>query len=208
LYTPLFSSYLSEPSQLVKIGNSINIINVTSGVSQGGRLFPLLFLLFNLNKCLNICNFLLFADDMKLYMSIRFDEDTISLQHDLNQFLLWFSLNGMFLNTFKCVHISFNRSKSHINSIYYINVVPLNSVNQVQDLGIILAADLFFNARINKIYGTSLRMLGFIKRKCHDFNNPLCLKVLYCSLVRSSLEFGTVLWNPNQLQFINKLEKI
>jgi hypothetical protein len=60
----------------------------------------------------------------------------------------------MFLNTYKCVHISFNRSKSHINSIYHINGIPLNYVNQVQDLGIILAADLSCNAHINKIYGT------------------------------------------------------
>jgi hypothetical protein len=51
-------------------------------------------------------------------------------------------------------------------------------------------------------------MLGFIKRTSHDFNNPICLKVLYCLLVRSSFEFGTVLWNPNQLQFISKLEKV
>jgi hypothetical protein len=141
-------------------------------------------------------------------MPIRSTEDTISLQHDLDQFSLWCSLNGMFLNTSKCVHISFNRSKFHINSIYHINGAPLHSVNQVQDLGIILTADLSFNAHIDKIYGKSLRMLGFIKRTCYDFNNPLCLKVLYCSLVRSSLEFGSILWNPNQLQFINKLEKV
>jgi hypothetical protein len=92
--------------------------------------------------------------------------------------------------------------------INFIHFLIINSVNQIQDLGIILAADLSFNAHINKIYGISLRMLGFIKRTCHDFNNLLCLKVLYCSLVRSSLKFDTVLWNPNQLQFINKLEKV
>jgi|UniRef100_A0A2S2R690 hypothetical protein len=116
-----FSSYLSKRSQLIQIGNSIsNIINVTSRVPQGGRLSPLIFLLFinDLNKCFNTYNFLLFADDMKLYMSNRSDEDTISLQHDLDQFSLWCSLNGIFLNTSKCVHISFNRSKFHINSLY------------------------------------------------------------------------------------------
>lgn len=162
--------------------NSVSkIITVTSEVPQGGYLSPLLFLFYinDLNKCFN-----------------TYTDDTISLQHDLDQFSLWCSLNGMFLNTSKCVHISFNRSKSHINSIYHINGVPLHSVNQLQDLGIILTTDLSFNAHINKIYGKSLCVLGFIKRTCYDFNNPLCLKVLYCSLVRLSLEFSTVLWNP------------
>jgi hypothetical protein len=92
--------------------------------------------------------------------------------------------------------------------MYHINGVPLNSVNQVQVIGIILVADLSFNAHINKIYETSLHILGFIKRTFHDFNNLMYLKVLYCSLVRSSHEFGTLLWNPNQLQFIKKLEKV
>jgi len=58
------------------------------------------------------------------------------------------------------------------------------------------------------IYGKSFRVLGFIKRTCHDLNNPLYLKVLYCALVRSLLEFSTVLWNPNQMYSIDKLEKV
>lgn len=31
-----------------------------------------------------------------------------------------------------------------------------------------------------------------------DFNYALCLKVLYCSIMRSGLKYGTVIWNSNQ----------
>lgn len=105
------------------------------------------------------------------------------------------------LNVFKCVSIPFNRSKSHINSQYNINGISLQFVNQVRDLGIIVSTDLSFIDHVKKLYGKSQRVLGFIKRSCQDFNDHLCIKVLYCALVRSPLEFGTVIWNPQPNAF-------
>lgn len=111
------------------------------------------------------------------------------------------------MNSSEFVYISFNHSKSHINCQYFMYGTPLYSVNQVRDLGIILS-DLSFNVHINSMYyGISLLVLGFIKRTCSYFNGALCLKVLYCLLVRSLLEFGMVLWNTNQSGLVNKLEK-
>lgn len=65
----------------------------------------------------------------------------------------------------------------------------------INDLGIILTADLSFNAHISKIYGKSLRVLDleFIKHSCLDFNDSLCIKILYCSLIKTPLEFDSVL---------------
>jgi len=34
------------------------------------------------------------------------------------------------------------------------------------------------------------------------------MKVFYCSLVRSLLEYGTVLWNTDQSSLVNKFKKI
>jgi len=126
----------------------------------------------------------------------------------LDLFSCWCSLNGMALNTYKCVCISFNRFKSHINCQYFINGTALNSVNQVRDLGIILSADLSFNAHFNSIYEKSLRVLRFIKRTYSNFNDALCMKVLYYSLVKFLLEYRSVLWNTHQSSLVNKLEKI
>lgn len=132
---------------------------------------------------------------MILYIRINSPSDTTFLQHDLDLFSSWCTLNGMTLNISKCICISFTHSKSLINRQYFVNGTALNSVTQIRDLGIILSADLSINAHINLTYGKSLRVLGFIKRTCSDFYDPLCMKVLYCSLVRSLLEYGTVLWN-------------
>lgn len=79
-------------------------------------------------------------------MPINFTNDITSLKHDLDKFSISCLLNGMSLNTSKCVCISFNSSKSHINFQYFISGISLNYVNHVQDLGIILSANLSFNA--------------------------------------------------------------
>jgi len=39
-------------------------------------------------------------------------------------------------------------------------------------------------------------MLGFVSRVCLDFNNPIALKSLYCSYVRSILDYNSVIWSP------------
>ena len=47
-----------------------------------------------------------------------------------------------------------------------------------------------------------------IKRNCSDFKNIICLKVLYCSFVRSILELSWVVWNLKQNNLVDKLDKI
>ena len=42
------------------------------------------------------------------------------------------------------------------------------------------------------------RQVGFIFKISSEFRDPLCFKALYCSLVRSLLEFASVVWSPYQ----------
>lgn len=51
-----------------------------------------------------------------------------------------------------------------------------------------------------------LRVIDFKNR--NEFKNSNHLKVLYCSLVESLLEFTSVIWNPKQYNLIDKLDKI
>jgi len=68
-----------------------SFINVTSGVPQGGHLSPILFAIFinGLNTALKHCNFLAFADDVKLFSRINSIDDYICLQSELNYLSSW-----------------------------------------------------------------------------------------------------------------------
>lgn len=49
-------------------------------------------------------------------------------------------------------------------------------------------------------------MFDFINRNTQQFKNVFFLKNVYCSLVHSSLEFGSLIWSQNLSTYINELE--
>jgi hypothetical protein len=71
-----------------------------------------------------------------------------------------------------------------------------------------LSADLSFSEHISFIYSKAIRMLGFIRRQCYDFKIIICLKILFCSIVRSNYEYGTIIWNLYQLNHISHLDNV
>jgi len=81
-------------------------------------------------------------------------------------------------------------------------------VMQIKDLGILLSNDLSLNNHINIICNKALRVFAFIRRNYSEFKNRKCIKVLYFSLVRSILEYGSVIWNPHQSNLISKMDRI
>ncbi|XP_050522268.1 uncharacterized protein LOC126894929 [Daktulosphaira vitifoliae] len=153
-------------------------------------------------------SYLCFADDVKIYSNIRTIHDSHNLQADLCRFYNWCVVNGLCLNVSKCAQITFCRKRSYELYAYNINSINLINVPHIKDLGVILSSNLSFTEHISFIYNKALRMLGFLKRNCWEFSNPICLKVLYCSLVRSIVEYGSIIWSPYQANLTNKLEKL
>lgn len=203
-------SYLVNREQSVLFGNvQSRSIRVTSGVPQGSHLGPVLFLLFINDLPLSITNsrVLLFADDVKIFLSYIDPMDSRLLQNDLDSFSHWCNVNHMVLNVNKCKHMSFSRSKL-IDRVYLLNGIRLERVNSFVDLGVLLDMKMNFNSHIitmvNKAYG----VLGFIKRWAKEFSDPYVTKQLYTSLVRPILEYGSVVWDPHYNYNINMIESV
>lgn len=203
-------SYLSGRVQRVKIDTYLSDeFDVTSGVPQGSHLGPLLFSLF-VNDLGNLLssNFLMFADDLKIFREVSSTHDILLLQNDLNIVYDWCKLNDMSLNVDKCCFMRFTRLVNSMPTEYSINNVTLTEVFVVRDLGVYLDTKLVFTEHIEKIISRANRMLGFIKRASKDFKGVFALKVLYTSLVRSILDFSNIVWSPYYQIHINRLENV
>lgn len=102
----------------------------------------------------------------------------------------------MMLNASKCSIISFSRKHSDLNFDYKIGNVILKRETVIKDLGVLLDHKLSFKQHIAYTCSKASKTLGFIFRIAKDFKNIQCLKALYCSLVRSILEYESVIWAP------------
>ena len=95
----LFSSYLSDRYQCVKVGDVYSeYASVASGVPQGSILGPLLFVIL-INDFPDVCNtslFFLYADDRKMICN-----SMPSLQSDLIACIEWSEINLIQLNAAK-----------------------------------------------------------------------------------------------------------
>lgn len=194
-----FGSYLNNRVQFVKYASSIsNVVNVPSGVPQGSHMGPLLFNIFvnDISSVITESHFLMFADDIKIFRTINSVSDGQLLQDDLNRFSQWCMDNLLDLNLNKCFEITFSGSTNTFDIPYHINGIVLKTTNEIKDLGVIFDSKLTFVKHISDITSRALRTLGFIQRNSTDLSTT-SLKILFCSLVRSILEYNSVIWSPN-----------
>lgn len=204
-------SYLSHRTQYVKIGGYISSsFGVTSGVPQGSHIGPILFILFFNDVCSSFqhCRFLMYADDLKLFTRVSCRSDCLKLQKDLYSLSLWCKNNQLKINVSKCKILRFNRRVSSIDFNYDIDAVPLQCVDQFNDLGVLFDKKLTFIPHIDSIALKGFKMLGFIKRQTYHMNDLKAISLLYCSYVRSILEYNSIIWSPSYQCHIDKLERV
>lgn len=202
-------SYLSDRTQIVRIKNHKSFpLPATSGVPQGSHLGPLLFNLFinDIGLVLKHCKFLLFADDLKIYLEIKDRSDCEKLQADLISLHCWSNKNGMSLNLNKCYSISFTRSKNPIIQNYHIGN-ELSRLNTIRDLGVLFDIKLSFIDHIHAVISRASQTLGFLLRNSKSFSIST-LRTLYVSLVQPILQYASPVWNPFYHNHINNIERI
>ena len=103
-------AFLWSRSQRVVIdGEESGSIPVTSGVPQGSVLGPILFLIYINDLSNEVCSQVwLFADDTALYLTSKSEDDSSTLQNDLNILSAWETRWDMGFNPSKCqvVHVT------------------------------------------------------------------------------------------------------
>ena len=114
----------------------------------------------------------------------------------------------MSLNVGKCSNITFSRKRQIINWEYSMDGLVLKRVHEIRDLGVILDPKLDFNSHIETICCKGYSMLAFIKRQAKQFNNMWVTQTLYYTLVRSILEYASIIWMPYKKKYIDEIESI
>ena len=205
-----FSSYLSERKCFVLVHGYISEeFEAVSGVPQGSVLGPLLFNVF-INDIVNGLNVQcsLYADDLKIYSKIHSVEDCENLQKNLEATVNWCQANKMPINRKKCVTMTFGLKKNEILFNYKIGEVLLSRPEIVSDLGVIFDKKLLFSRHIETTVSKSLKTYGYIVRNSKDFKNNSTLLRIFNSLVRSQLEYASVVWFPHYSNYRQNLERV
>lgn len=66
----------------------------------------------------------------------------------------------------------------------------------VKDLGVVLDERMTFKAHLNQVVARAKCTLGLMKRLAKDFDCPYVTRSLYCALVRPTLEYCSIVWDP------------
>jgi hypothetical protein len=120
----------------------------------------------------------------------------------------WCLDNGMKLNSSKTTIKYFTRKTNSIYCNYKLCNNPVARSQCVKDLGVLLDCNLYFHQHINYIFSQSLKMLGLIRYITSSFFTLESLLVLYSNLVRSKIEYASVVWNSITSTDSEKLERI
>lgn len=134
--------------------------------------------------------------------------DCGALQADIERVSNWCEMNGMQMNAAKCKVLTFTRCQTSVSFDYKLNNLPLERVTSIKDLGVILDSKLRFNEHISVTTAKANAMLGFLRRNTAQFDDVHALKALYCSLVRSVLEYGVQVWAPYHAIHIARIERV
>ena len=207
------SSFLSNRTMSVSLGGvSSRSVHVTSGVPQGSVLGPLLFLIFVNHLGFNLtCNYMMFADDLKLYLQHPTDPSSPvsnDLQHNINTLASTASSWGLKFAPSKCVHIRFKRGHDEAcGPLYHLNGVPLNRTSSHKDLGVLVDSKLRFHPHIRQTVAAAGGIASnFLKSTvCRSAS---FMKSLLISDIRPLLDFASPVWNTGFSGDLKLLESV
>ena len=190
---------------MVVDGERSNYTHVVSGVPQGTVLGPLLFLCHINDLPDNISSQVrLFADDCLLYRPIKSRRDHYLLQQDIHNLESWSTKWGMRFNSKKCYVLS-NKCKSP--HMYTINDNILQQVQNSRYLGVTISDDFKWGIHIQSMTAKASSVLGLLKRNLKHCPSS-CKQLGYTAMVRSQLEYASIIWSPYQRDDINRIEKV
>ena len=178
---------------------------------KGSNLGPSLFSLFfnDVTTVVRESECLLYADNLRLFLPARCFGDCLVLQASIDSFSDWCLNNDLQISIYECSSMSFHRSNCPTAFNYCVSGTQLQRHSAVKDLGVTLDHKLDIHVHHNETIDSANKMLGFIRMQSREFYDSHCLVALYKSLVRSILEYFSVVWcSSSSSLWWNKIESV
>nr|VZI22930.1 unnamed protein product [Spirometra erinaceieuropaei] len=159
-------SFLIGRSQAVHVSDQQSAeVAVKSGVPQGSVLDLTLFLVY-VNDCaseLN-CDVAMFADDIKIWSTIRSEVDEARLQTNLDHLEQWSKDWLLPFNVIECNFLRVGRTSSPNHTVYRLTGKPLQEVEAQKDLGVWITTSLKPSLQCSKVTKSAMSILYLVKR--------------------------------------------
>ena len=185
----LFSDYLEDRHQIVRIGSCFSRPSVvTSGVPQGSVLGPLLFILYMNDLVDHVQNshVYLYADDLKLLCVDCFE----GLQCDINGIYEWSRKNQLEFHPEKCKAMNFKCSQSPL----FLGEAEILFTREIMDLGMLVTEDLCWTTHVKTKLAKCNKIFNFLKRSIPFQVSILRKKTLYQTMILSVLLYCSQAW--------------
>lgn len=104
--------------------------------------------------------------------------------------------------------MTYYRGRHVLISEYRMKGNFISTVDEILDLGVVFDPKLSFCNHLNFIIPKAYSLSAFIRRNLGNNFDYFTKKVLYCSFVRSRLEYASLIWSPNANIHIARIEKV
>ncbi len=208
--TRWIKSFLTSRRQCVKIGNAFSSWKENNGgLPQGTKLGPLLFVVLINSRLVDWQGRIKYVDDTTaLEIISRCSE---SLLPKIVDGMCNYAVNrGMELNPKKCkeMKISFLKYDLLPNDPIYISGKQVEKVQSFKLLGVVITNDLTWNNHVNYIIKKANSRLYALRQLKKAGLNHRNLLLVYCSFVRSCLEYASPVWSDLTAELSNLIESI
>lgn len=211
--TSWFESYLSDRTQLVRVGNAVSLPKrINCGVPQGSVLGPTLFN-FYVNDLATLplySKLLIYADDVVLYISGDSLNDILDImQSDINKIHLWSIKNKLCVSPAKTKTMILARPRrlSNLPVLRKLKIgdKPLEWVRSFTYLGVTIDDQLSFNAAIDQMHRKAAHKLKTLYhiRQCLTSHSGLLMAK---SMILPYLEYGLIFLNSCPDAQLRKLQ--
>jgi ribonuclease HI len=214
---PLFiSDFLSNRHFKVKMNSTISdSFTQETGVPQGSILSPVLFNIKINNIVKSVignANTSLFVDDFAIYIEgkhLPYLER--SMQLCINRVQKWVSQNGFKFSDTKTICVHFHKQRNlHAEPSISLNNIPIKVKREATFLGITFDQKLSFAPHIKSLKNKCLRALNILRVLGHTdwgADKEILLK-LYRTLVRSKLDYGSIIYGSAPKYILKMLDPI